>query len=132
MESSTDFSKLSDTEIENIITDEIKKAIDLGYQGKLAVGYCRVSTEKEEQEKSKENQVYKAKEFIDKQGWYPVFIFPTAESGYKDNRKYFYLMIDLCNKHKIKYLVFKNDVRKDRNPDDCRYLHKFIKGTSIN
>src|SRR5271157_1533042 len=118
-----DFDFLSDQEIENIIIAELKKAA-----GKpTAVGYCRVSTDKEEQEKSKENQVFLAKEFINKQGWYPVIIFPVSESGYKENRRYFNLMISLAYKHKIKYLIFKNDIRKDRNPTDCIALHKYIK-----
>ena len=105
MQSNIDFSKLSDAEIESILVAELKKANAAGKAP--AAGYARVSTDKDEQEKSKENQVYKAKEFIDKQGWHPVFIFPTAESGYKDGRKYFYLMLDLCNKHNIKYLVLR-------------------------
>lgn len=98
-----------------------RQSIDTNRQYRVAA-YCRVSTEKEEQENSLENQItYYKKKIENTQNWTLVDIFADfGISGMNDkNRIEFQRMIEMCYKGKIDLIITKSISRFARNTVDC-------------
>ena len=90
--------------------------------------YCRVSTEKEEQENSLENQTTHYKNEIEgNPNWTLVDVFVDfGVSGLNDTKRTeFMRMIDMCEKGKIDLILTKSISRFARNQLDClSYISK--------
>ena len=90
--------------------------------------YCRVSTEKEEQENSLENQTTHYKNEIEgNSNWTLVDVFVDfGVSGLNDTKRTeFMRMIDMCKKGKIDLILTKSISRFARNQLDClSYIRK--------
>ena len=90
--------------------------------------YCRVSTEKEEQENSLENQTTHYKnEIKGNSNWTLVDVFVDfGVSGLNDTKRTeFMRMIDMCEKGKIDLILTKSISRFARNQLDClSYIRK--------
>ncbi len=90
--------------------------------------YCRVSTEKEEQENSLENQTTHYKNEIEaNSNWTLVDVFVDfGVSGLNDTKRTeFMRMIDMCEKGKIDLILTKSISRFARNQLDClSYIRK--------
>ena len=96
--------------------------------------YCRVSTEKEEQENSLENQIRYYKNKIENTtNWTLVDIFADfGISGMNDkNRLEFQRMIEMCDKGKIDLIVTKSISRFARNTVDCLTYVRKLKANNI-
>ena len=96
--------------------------------------YCRVSTEKEEQENSLENQfIYYKNKIENTPNWTLVEIFSDfGISGINDkNRIEFRRMIDMCDKGKIDLIITKSISRFARNTVDCLTYVRKLKANNI-
>ncbi|MBE7037725.1 MAG: recombinase family protein [Ruminococcaceae bacterium] len=106
---------------------------DINKQYRVAA-YCRVSTDKEEQENSLENQItyYKSK-IENTSNWTLVDIFADfGISGMNDtNRIEFQRMLEMCNKGKIDLIITKSISRFARNTVDCLTHVRKLKAKNI-
>ncbi len=106
---------------------------DINKQYRVAA-YCRVSTDKEEQENSLENQItyYKSK-IENTSNWTLVDIFADfGISGMNDtNRIEFQRMLEMCNKGKIDLIITKSISRFARNTVDCLTHVRKLKANNI-
>ena len=96
--------------------------------------YCRVSTDKEEQENSLENQITYYKNKIESTpNWVLVDIFADfGISGVRSkNRLEFQRMMNLCNKGKIDLIITKSISRVARNTVDCLSCVRRLKDKNI-
>ena len=96
--------------------------------------YCRVSTEKEEQENSLENQIAYYKNKIENTSdWVLVDIFADfGISGISDkNRLEFQRMMNICEKGKIDLIIVKSISRFSRNTVDCLNHIRRLKAMNI-
>jgi len=110
-----------------------KQATDIHRQYRVAA-YCRVSTDKEEQENSLENQITYYKNKIESTtNWTLVDIFADfGISGMNDkNRIEFQRMIEMCNKGKIDLIITKSISRFSRNTVDCLTHVRNLKANNI-
>ena len=110
-----------------------KQATDIHRQYRVAA-YCRVSTDKEEQENSLENQITYYKNKIEStSNWTLVDIFADfGISGMNDkNRIEFQRMIEMCNKGKIDLIITKSISRFARNTVDCLTHVRKLKANNI-
>lgn len=110
-----------------------KQATDIHRQYRVAA-YCRVSTDKEEQENSLENQITYYKNKIESTtNWTLVDIFADfGISGMNDkNRIEFQRMIEMCNKGKIDLIITKSISRFSRNTVDCLTHVRKLKANNI-
>ena len=110
-----------------------KSSKDINRQYRVAA-YCRVSTEKEEQENSLENQITYYKNKIENTpNWTLVDIFADfGISGMNDkNRIEFQRMIEMCNKGKIDLIITKSISRFARNTVDCLTHVRKLKANNI-
>ena len=110
-----------------------KQSTDLHRQYRVAA-YCRVSTDKEEQENSLENQITYYKNKIESTtNWTLVDIFADfGISGMNDkNRIEFQRMIEMCNKGKIDLIITKSISRFARNTVDCLTHVRKLKANNI-
>ena len=110
-----------------------KQSTDIHKQYRVAA-YCRVSTDKEEQENSLENQITYYKNKIENTpNWTLVDIFADfGISGMKDkNRIEFQRMIEMCNKGKIDLIITKSISRFARNTVDCLTHVRKLKANNI-
>ena len=110
-----------------------KQATDIHRQYRVAA-YCRVSTDKEEQENSLENQITYYKNKIESTtNWTLVDIFADfGISGMNDkNRIEFQRMIEMCNKEKIDLIITKSISRFARNTVDCLTHVRKLKANNI-
>lgn len=110
-----------------------KQSKDINRQYRVAA-YCRVSTDKEEQENSLENQITYYKNKIENTlNWTLVDIFADfGISGMNDkNRIEFQRMIDMCNKGKIDLIITKSISRFARNTVDCLTHVRKLKANNI-
>ena len=110
-----------------------KQATDIHRQYRVAA-YCRVSTDKEEQENSLENQITYYKNKIESTtNWTLVDIFADfGISGMNDkNRIEFQRMIEMCNKGKIDLIITKSISRFARNTVDCLTHVRKLKANNI-
>ena len=67
-----------------------------------AFGYARVSSKKQEEDRSKEDQIEDVKEYAQIRGLHLVYIFNTTESAYKEGRDGFGKMLKLAEDLKVK------------------------------
>lgn len=96
--------------------------------------YCRVSTDKEEQENSLENQITYYKNKIESTpNWMLVDIFADLGiSGVSSkNRPEFQRMMNLCDKGKIDLIITKSISRFARNTVDCLSCVRSLKAKNI-
>ena len=96
--------------------------------------YCRVSTDKEEQENSLENQITYYKNKIESTpNWVLVDIFADfGISGVSSkNRPEFQRMMNLCDKGKIDLIITKSISRFARNTVDCLSCVRSLKAKNI-
>lgn len=96
--------------------------------------YCRVSTDKEEQENSLENQITYYKNKIESTpNWMLVDIFADfGISGVSSkNRPEFQRMMNLCDKGKIDLIITKSISRFARNTVDCLSCVRSLKAKNI-
>ena len=110
-----------------------KQSTDIHKQYRVAA-YCRVSTDKEEQENSLENQITYYKNKIENTpNWILVDIFADfGISGMNDkNRIEFQRMIEMCNKGKIDLIITKSISRFARNTVDCLTHVRKLKANNI-
>ncbi len=110
-----------------------KQSTDINKQYRVAA-YCRVSTDKEEQENSLENQITYYKNKIENTpNWTLVDIFADfGISGMNDkNRIEFQRMIEMCNKGKIDLIITKSISRFARNTVDCLTHVRKLKANNI-
>ena len=110
-----------------------KQSTDIHKQYRVAA-YCRVSTDKEEQENSLENQITYYKNKIENTpNWALVDIFADfGISGMNDkNRIEFQRMIEMCNKGKIDLIITKSISRFARNTVDCLTHVRKLKANNI-
>ena len=110
-----------------------KQSKDINRRYRVAA-YCRVSTDKEEQENSLENQIVYYKNKIDNTpNWTLVDIFADfGISGMNDkNRIEFQRMIEMCNKGKIDLIITKSISRFARNTVDCLTHVRKLKANNI-
>lgn len=110
-----------------------KQSKDINRKYRVAA-YCRVSTDKEEQENSLENQIAYYKNKIETTpNWTLVDIFADfGISGMNDkNRIEFQRMIDMCNKGKIDLIITKSISRFARNTVDCLTHVRKLKANNI-
>lgn len=90
-------------------------------QKKKVAAYCRVSTNKEEQEESFEIQVRTYERMIrDNHSWEFIDIYTDEKSGTSDNRDGFKRMIEDAQAGRINYILVKSISRFSRNVVDCR------------
>lgn len=110
-----------------------RQSQDINKQYRVAA-YCRVSTDKEEQENSLENQItyYKSK-IENTPNWTLVDIFADfGISGMNDtNRIEFQRMLEMCNKGKIDLIITKSISRFARNTVDCLTHVRKLKANNI-
>ncbi len=110
-----------------------KQSQDINKQYRVAA-YCRVSTDKEEQENSLENQItyYKSK-IENTPNWTLVDIFADfGISGMNDtNRIEFQRMLGMCDKGKIDLIITKSISRFARNTVDCLTHVRKLKANNI-
>ena len=110
-----------------------RQSIDINRQYRVAA-YCRVSTDKEEQENSLENQITYYKNKIESTpNWTLVDIFADfGISGMNDkNRIEFQRMLEMCNKGKIDLIITKSISRFARNTVDCLTHVRKLKANNI-
>lgn len=110
-----------------------KQSTDINKQYRVAA-YCRVSTDKEEQENSLENQITYYKNKIENTpNWTLVDIFADfGISGMNDkNRIEFQRMIEMCNKGKIDLIITKSISRFARNTVNCLTHVRKLKANNI-
>ena len=110
-----------------------KQSKDINRQYRVAA-YCRVSTDKEEQENSLENQItYYKNKTENTPNWTLVDIFADfGISGMNDkNRIEFQRMIEMCNKGKIDLIITKSISRFARNTVDCLTHVRKLKANNI-
>ncbi len=110
-----------------------KQSTDLHRQYRVAA-YCRVSTDKEEQENSLENQIAYYKNKIENTpNWTLVDIFADfGISGMNDtNRIEFQRMLEMCDKGKIDLIITKSISRFARNTVDCLTHVRKLKANNI-
>lgn len=110
-----------------------KQSKDTNRQYRVAA-YCRVSTDKEEQENSLENQITYYKNKIENiPNWTLVDIFADfGISGMSNkNRVEFQRMIDMCDKGKIDLIITKSISRFARNTVDCLTYVRRLKTNNI-
>ena len=110
-----------------------KQSKDANRQYKVAA-YCRVSTDKEEQENSLENQITYYKNKIENTpNWSLVDIFSDfGISGMSDkNRMEFQRMMYMCDKGKIDLIITKSISRFARNTVDCLNSVRKLKANNI-
>lgn len=96
--------------------------------------YCRVSTDKEEQENSLENQItYYKNKIGNTPNWTLVDIFADfGISGMNDtNRIEFQRMLEMCDKGKIDLIITKSISRFARNTVDCLTHVRKLKANNI-
>ncbi len=96
--------------------------------------YCRVSTEKEEQENSLENQITYYKNKIENTpNWTLVDIFADfGISGMSEKKRLeFQRMMDMCDKGKIDLIITKSISRFARNTVDCLTHVRKLKANNI-
>lgn len=96
--------------------------------------YCRVSTEKEEQENSLENQIsHYRREIEANPNWTLVDVFiDFGLSGLNDTKRTeFMRMIELCNMGKIDLILTKSISRFARNQLDCLSYIRKLKSKNI-
>lgn len=87
---------------------------------KKAIILARASSAKQvEKGDTIEDQIFQCEDYISKQSWEKIKVFPLVESGFKVERKYFEEVIEYCKnpKNKIDYVVFKNISRFTRGGD---------------
>ena len=110
-----------------------KQSEDMNRQYRVAA-YCRVSTDKEEQESSFENQITYYKNKIENTpNWTLVDIFADfGISGISQkNRVEFQRMIKMCEKGKIDLIITKSISRFARNTVDCLNSVRKLKAKNI-
>jgi len=110
-----------------------KQSKDINRQYRVAA-YCRVSTDKEEQENSLENQITYYKNKIENTpNWTLVDIFADfGISGTSEkNRMEFQRMIGMCEKGKIDLILTKSISRFARNTVDCLTHVRKLKASNI-
>lgn len=110
-----------------------KQFEDMNRQYRVAA-YCRVSTDKEEQESSFENQITYYKNKIENTpNWTLVDIFADfGISGISQkNRVEFQRMIEMCEKGKIDLIITKSISRFARNTVDCLNSVRKLKAKNI-
>ncbi len=110
-----------------------KQPTDIHSQYRVAA-YCRVSTDKEEQENSLENQITYYKNKIESTpNWTLVDIFADfGISGMNDtNRIEFQRMLEMCDKGKIDLIITKSISRFARNTVDCLTHVRKLKANNI-
>ena len=110
-----------------------KQTKDINRQYRVAA-YCRVSTDKEEQENSLENQITYYKNKIENTpNWTLIDIFADfGISGMNDkNRMEFQRMLEMCNKGKIDLIITKSISRFARNTVDCLTHVRKLKANNI-
>ena len=96
--------------------------------------YCRVSTEKEEQENSLENQIsHYRREIEANPNWTLVDVFiDFGLSGLNDTKRTeFMRMIEMCNQGKIDLILTKSISRFARNQLDCLSYIRKLKSKNI-
>ena len=110
-----------------------KQSKDINRQYRVAA-YCRVSTDKEEQENSLENQITYYKNKIENTpNWTLVDIFADfGISGTSEKHRIeFQRMIDMCEKGKIDLIITKSISRFARNTVDCLTHVRKLKASNI-
>ncbi len=110
-----------------------KSSKDINRQYRVAA-YCRVSTEKEEQENSLENQITYYKNKIENTpNWTLVDIFADfGISGMSEKKRLeFQRMMDMCDKGKIDLIITKSISRFARNTVDCLTHVRKLKANNI-
>lgn len=110
-----------------------KQSKDINRQYRVAA-YCRVSTEKEEQENSLENQITYYKNKIENTpNWTLVDIFADfGISGMSEKKRLeFQRMMDMCDKGKIDLIITKSISRFARNTVDCLTHVRKLKANNI-
>ncbi len=104
------------------------------HKQKRVAAYCRVSTDKEEQLTSYENQMKVYTEMINsnKEWEFAGLYADEGISGTKaDKRPQFKKMIDDCHKGKIDYIITKSVSRFARNTVECLKYVRILKGKGI-
>ena len=110
-----------------------KQSKDANRQYRVAA-YCRVSTDKEEQENSLENQITYYKNKIENTpNWTLIDIFADfGISGMSEKKRLeFQRMMDMCDKGKIDLIITKSISRFARNTVDCLNSVRKLKANSI-
>ncbi len=110
-----------------------KQSKDINRQYRVAA-YCRVSTDKEEQENSLENQITYYKNKIENTpNWTLVDIFADfGISGMSEKKRLeFQRMMDMCDKGKIDLIITKSISRFARNTVDCLNSVRKLKANNI-
>ncbi len=110
-----------------------KQSKDINRQYRVAA-YCRVSTDKEEQENSLENQITYYKNKIENTpNWTLVDIFADfGISGMSENKRLeFQRMMDMCDKGKVDLIITKSISRFARNTVDCLNSVRKLKANNI-
>ena len=109
---------------------KIRKIERKAAQQKIKVAaYCRVSTDKAEQEDSFETQVRAYERMIrSNPKWEYVSVYSDEKSGTSDKREGFQQMISDAEDGRIQYILVKSISRFSRNVVDCRdYIERLQK-----
>lgn len=95
-----------------------------------AVLYCRVSTEKETQEKSLIRQEEELREFAKKQDYIVREVFQDQHSGYSVEREGLLDMLDYVKVHSISTVCIQDETRLGRGNSRMAVLH-LLKKTNV-
>lgn len=97
---------------------------------KTAVLYCRVSTEKETQEKSLTRQEEELREYATQQNYYVREVFTDQHSGYSVEREGLLDMLDYVKTHSISTVCIQDETRLGRGNSRMAVLH-LLKKTNV-
>lgn len=89
----------------------------------LAVAYCRVSTEKETQDRSLERQQEELEHFAAEQGYALEEVFFDRHSGFDVDREGLLNMLDFLKQHKGSVLFIQDETRIGRGNGRIAVLH---------
>lgn len=92
-------------------------------ESKIAVAYCRVSTEKETQDSSLERQKIELQQYAETLGFTIVEIFEDRHSGYDIERDGLLEMLDFLKQNKGAHLFIQDETRIGRGNGRMAVLH---------
>lgn len=90
---------------------------------RIAVAYCRVSTEKESQDSSLERQRIELEDFANEAGYQLVEVFEDRHSGYDIEREGLLDMLDFLKQQKGTVLFIQDETRIGRGNGRMAVLH---------
>ena len=98
---------------------------------KIAVAYCRVSTEKETQETSIERQREELIQYAKSKGYSQVLVFQDKASGFSVEREGLLAMLDTIKEEEIEAVFVQDETRLGRGNARIAVLHLLQKTNTI-